>query len=220
MRVVCFIDGFNMYHALARLGDEKYKWVDLRKLSEQFISEGEQLTDVYYFTAYCEWNKEKKTRHKLYVQALETKRVKTILGAFKVVTRKFSKQSMPIIKCSIPKWLRKFWLPKRIIFQTHEEKEMDVNIALKIVELAVSNQYDKAIIISGDSDLVPAITTVRRMYPTKKFKCVLPPNGRGKKMCQTCDEKSQISRHHLDQAIMDSIIITPSNITIASPYIK
>ena len=55
-RVVCFIDGFNLYHSIDDLGDDHLKWVDLWALSEVFIKKTSQrLENVYYFSAYADW---------------------------------------------------------------------------------------------------------------------------------------------------------------------
>jgi uncharacterized LabA/DUF88 family protein len=54
-------------------------------------------------------------------------------------------------------------IPQELIFTTFEEKETDVNLALKIFEDAFFDNYDRAIIISGDSDIIPVIATIRRL---------------------------------------------------------
>jgi hypothetical protein len=36
-RVACFIDGFNLFHAIKNLGRNELKWVNLWKLMECFI---------------------------------------------------------------------------------------------------------------------------------------------------------------------------------------
>ncbi len=36
-RVVAYIDGFNVYHALAKNLPEKYKWLNYRKFVEHFL---------------------------------------------------------------------------------------------------------------------------------------------------------------------------------------
>ena len=37
-------------------------------------------------------------------------------------------------------------------YHTYEEKQTDVNIAIQLFKLSIEDKYDKAIIISGDSD--------------------------------------------------------------------
>jgi uncharacterized LabA/DUF88 family protein len=45
----------------------------------------------------------------------------------------------------------------------YEEKETDVNVAIRLVSGAYEDRYDWAMVISGDSDLVPAMRQVRAM---------------------------------------------------------
>jgi len=54
-RVISFIDGFNLYHAISTLRRPELKWTDLRALSRVFLkSHSEELVGVYYFSAYAE----------------------------------------------------------------------------------------------------------------------------------------------------------------------
>jgi len=52
-------------------------------------------------------------------------------------------------------------------FITHEEKETDVAIATRLFELCQSNVAETMILMSGDTDLAPAIRTCKRLYPAK-----------------------------------------------------
>jgi len=54
-------------------------------------------------------------------------------------------------------------------YQTYEEKRTDVNIAIKILEDAFLKKYDRAIIMSGDSDIVPSIESVKKNFPETLF---------------------------------------------------
>lgn len=51
----------------------------------------------------------------------------------------------------------------------HEEKETDVHFALTIFEDAIDNVFDRAIIISTDSDYVPAVKKSGRDSQIKRF---------------------------------------------------
>lgn len=56
IRVACFIDGFNIYHAINDLRRNELKWVDLRKLMACFTDpKVHALGPVYYFSAYATW---------------------------------------------------------------------------------------------------------------------------------------------------------------------
>ncbi|MBR2082614.1 MAG: NYN domain-containing protein [Elusimicrobiaceae bacterium] len=53
----------------------------------------------------------------------------------------------------------------------HEEKLTDVNIAIYLLEIALKNTVDEAVIVSADSDLIPAILAIKRNFPGKKSPC-------------------------------------------------
>jgi uncharacterized LabA/DUF88 family protein len=65
-----------------------------------------------------------------------------------------------------------------------------VNISLRLFELAVQDRYDKAVIVSGDTDLLPSVKAVQRTFPAKKIG-VLIPIGRASE-----DFKNQADFHH------------------------
>lgn len=56
---------------------------------------------------------------------------------------------------------------KEIRIFTQREKGIDVKIATDIICGAVDSQYDKAIIVSSDTDLIPAVDWVRSKYKKK-----------------------------------------------------
>ncbi len=59
----------------------------------------------------------------------------------------------------------------------HEEKQTDVNIALHLVTKATDDEFDRAILVSADSDLVPAIEMMRVRAPRKSIRIVIPVGG-------------------------------------------
>ena len=82
-RVIVYVDGFNLYHALDELGDDSLKWLCLRRLAESLIGEHEQLKQVKYFSAYATWMPDAYARHRAYIAALQAEGVKFITGKFK-----------------------------------------------------------------------------------------------------------------------------------------
>lgn len=88
MRLTAFIDGFNLYHAIDATGRHHLKWLDLRKLCREFApSPGQQLTTVYYFSAYATWRPDAYARHRSFVAALEATSVVPVMGVFKAKDR-------------------------------------------------------------------------------------------------------------------------------------
>lgn len=156
-RVVCLVDGFNLYHAIKALNKNHLKWLDLRKLASAFIRPSQEtLSEVYFFTAYPTWLPDSFRRHRLYVDALKDAQVEVVLGRFK-------KKSGNCNNCNA-RW------------PNHEEKESDVNLAIKLIHLAHTNAFDKAIIVTADSDLCPAIDLVTSHFPNKEIAILVPPN--------------------------------------------
>jgi hypothetical protein len=94
-------------------------------------------------------------RHRQYVKALEYVNVLPIMGSFKNKQRRCA-------KCGA-QWI------------SHEEKETDVNIAIHLVHDALTNQFDRAIVISADSDLVPAVNLAANHDSTKEIFVAAPP---------------------------------------------
>src|SRR3990172_11113158 len=89
-RVICLIDGLNLYHAISALARPELKWVDLRNLSKVFLmTHSEELSKVFYFSAYAEHVSESSQKcQKAHIRALELTDVAPILGHFKEKNRK------------------------------------------------------------------------------------------------------------------------------------
>ena len=155
-RVTSFIDGLNLYHAIASLHRPELKWTDLRALSKVFLkSHSEELSHVYYFSAQAEHVAEQTQKNqKAYIQALKLRGITPVLGYFK-------KRHRCCPSCD-HRWFG------------HEEKETDVNIALFLLDLAYQDAFDRALVISNDSDLAPAIQMVRKRFPKKRITTIAP----------------------------------------------
>ncbi|MDT8303405.1 MAG: NYN domain-containing protein [Sedimentisphaerales bacterium] len=155
MNRYCFyIDGFNVYYSLNTRRFQKYKWLDYRKVAEGMITSGDNITGIYYFTTLVEWKPDAVARHKQYIKALRSVGVEAIFGRF------MQKQ----LRCHLC----------GRYYKTREEKQTDVNIALRMVCDDINDLYDRAVIISGDTDLIPAIEAVHRIAPDKEIGVMFP----------------------------------------------
>jgi len=151
-RVAVYVDGFNLYHAIKHYQPNK---INLWSLFEDFKKPSETLVSVKYFSAYAYWLPKKTSHHKKYVKDLKATGVDVVLGQFK------NKPSR-CHSCDA-RWV------------AHEEKETDINIALALLEDATDDVYDRAYLVSADSDLVAAVRSVRNR--TDKEIMVVPPPG-------------------------------------------
>lgn len=197
-KVTFLIDGFNLYHAVKDTRKNQYKWLDLDKLARCFVKRDEEIVDIYYFTALANWNPDKVRKHKIYISALGAVNVKTIYGQFKR-----RKKVCPIC---------------RNRYLTYEEKQTDVNIAICLFKFSIENKFDKAFIISGDSDLIPSIKAVKESFPGKKIGVIVPIGRSAIDLKNNCDFHMKIKEKHLNSCIFperikledDSVITCPS----------
>lgn len=157
-RIIAYIDGFNLYHAIQDLNRPALKWTNLYALIEAIAREDETVCEVNYFSAFATWMPSSHAKHRQYVAALEHAGVTCHMGHFKV-------KDQSCRSCNT-RW------------QRHEEKESDVHMGARIVFDALEQRYDRAIIITADSDLKPAIDLVRSKYPKKQLFVAAPPRRR------------------------------------------
>lgn len=195
--VSVYIDGFNLYHALLQFRDPKVKWLDLRALSERLINpKSDKIVAINYFSAYADWLPDPKSRHEIYVEALKAKGIIPILGHFKVKNRK-------CFKCNT-EW------------KGHEEKETDVNIAISMLNDAYKNVYEKALLLTRDSDLVPAVKMIRAEFPKKEIVVVAPPfMGHSNDLLKVCNSKKKITPDQVRQCLLPREVKGPSGKTVA-----
>jgi uncharacterized LabA/DUF88 family protein len=201
-RILVLIDGFNLYHSIADNKNcpelRKYKWLNLRKLVELFIvQKKEKVIRIKYFSAYAYWNPQKVLRHKTYVSALRTVGIDPIISPFKLVER----------QCQECK--------KK--YKTHEEKQTDVQIAINLFHEAIEDSYDKAIIISGDSDLIPAIKAVKSKFPLKEIQLLFPPRRKMLELVSVVDSSAKIKEKHLVTAQFPNEIVLGENAKLNKP---
>jgi len=157
-RAAFYVDGFNLYHSIRDLRDDRLKWLSLTRLANMLIpSRDEAVVSVKYFSALAHRRgQESVARHRSYVSALEAEGVRCILGRFK-------NQPRHCRACG-SRW------------QHPEEKETDVNIAIQMVADGYRDRYDVCYLISADTDLVPPLQMLRADLPEKELVAVSPPN--------------------------------------------
>lgn len=165
-RVSVYIDGFNLYHAICDLNEPHLKWVNLQKLSNSLIDKKSQkVICVKYFSAFAnhlsnQGKHDSLLRHRAYLKALQSKGVECIMG-------NFAKRDLYYAG----KGYRSRW-------RRHEEKQTDVAIALHLLRDAYDDHFDRALLISLDTDMLPLFDIFKSAHPHKIIECVAPPERR------------------------------------------
>ena len=105
----------------------------------------------------------------------------------------------------------------------HEEKESDVNIAINLLHHAHIDSFDKAQIITADSDLCPAIRLVKQHFPHKPIDVLVPPGRydisrelRGLVTARKIKQK-HLARNLLPEVIRDGNILVNRPAKYAPP---
>lgn len=174
-----YIDGFNLYHAIVDLGDSRLKWLNFRVLANSLKRGTEELADVYFFTAVLPWDKAKQARHQNFMAACTAVGVKVIQSSFKKARRYCRKMDR---YCDFD-----------------EEKQTDVAFSLSVVSDAMDNRFDRAALITADSDQIPTIRMLRARFPSKRVSLVAPP-GRlqlAREMGGLAHDRAELTRGHL-----------------------
>lgn len=76
----------------------------------------------------------------------------------------------------------------------HEEKETDVALSLKLLELFVSDACDTVVLMTGDTDVAPAIRLAQRLYPNKRVLFAFPYNRKNKELAKLAPNSFSIAR--------------------------
>ncbi len=170
---VFLIDGFNLYYSIISILKEKkknYKWLDVKSFSESFlhlIDKKVKIKKIYYFTSIVketEDDKNKSHRQYTYIEALKNSGIEVITGKFKDKTYKCPHCNTKI--------------------KTYVEKLTDINIASKIFEVCITEKIDYIVVVSGDTDIVPAIKISKKLFKSIKFIAIFP-YGRANKEIKT-----------------------------------
>jgi uncharacterized LabA/DUF88 family protein len=155
VRVAAYVDGFNLYNGMHDARRRRGLWLNLESLLRSLLRGGQELTAVHYFTALVQG--QGRQRQETYLKALEEH-----CGITRLHVGRFQVKSLSCRQCGHTR-------------VSHEEKESDVSLAVQLVEDAALDAFDHALIVSGDSDMTPAIRSVRRITPSKRLVAVFPP---------------------------------------------
>jgi uncharacterized LabA/DUF88 family protein len=151
MKTYVYVDGFNLYYGAVR--GTPYRWLNIREMCERIYPKNE-IAQIRYFTAMVNGTPDdpsKPQRQQTFIRALET------LDAFSVHYGSFltTRKWMPRAR-RLPGQSRKVEVVKI------EEKGSDVNLASMLLADGFRGEYQAAVVLSNDSDLMLPIEIVSR----------------------------------------------------------
>lgn len=156
-RVMAYIDGFNLYFGLRDMEWQRYYWLNVKSLCEEFAKPPRRrLEGVKYFTSRIRGDQGKVARQDAFIQALKT------VSNVEVLWGEYGTRGYKCHRC-------------RHEGELSAEKKTDVYIASEMIIDASQNRYDTAYLISGDKDLVPAIKIIKEVFPDRRIVLIPPP---------------------------------------------
>ncbi|MBA1148225.1 NYN domain-containing protein [Ectothiorhodospiraceae bacterium WFHF3C12] len=208
LRTVAYVDGYNLYYnALTR---SAYKWLDLRALLQEVLVTSDPsgrgvLTGVKFFTApimgrYASdpSSAERQQRYHNALKFAPSGPTEVICGYHTTEI----KRVRPLDEENREGAL----IRARVV----EEKQTDVNIGLHMYRDIAKGHVDQVILVSNDSDLVPALAMIAEDFPEIPVGVVFPiieteerrraAAGRNKKLA----EFSRWQRKHLTIAELEA----------------
>ena len=200
-RVMTYIDGFNLYNGLKDKHGRKYMWLDLQRLSGALLLPGQDLVRVGYFSARVRGKEASAGRQADYIDALRAH-----CPLLTVVEGRFQEKRVDCWNCG----------DSRI---TYEEKETDVSIAVALVEDAACDRYDTAMIVSADSDLCPAIRSVRRVAPAKRVVAAFPPRRVSEEIRRTAHGAFTVPDTKIRRNLLPETVATPAGVALKRPTV-
>jgi hypothetical protein len=207
-RTTFLIDGFNIYHSVVEasrdLKGASTKWLDIRSLCKSYlhvIGNKASIESIYYFSALAyhlqPTSPFKIKNHKLFIKALQSVGVKTQLGRFKKKT---------------------VWCPtcgKNI--RCHEEKETDVAISSQLLGSLIMNECETAVLITGDTDLAPAVRNAKILFPQKDIWFGFPYRRKNKELAKITGKSFYINKEQYIKYQFPKIIHLPEGKKLIKP---
>jgi len=175
-RIAVFIDGNNFYFGLRKLygKNKNLKTFGFEKFSKFLAGKG-KVVAIYYYNALLdkEHNPEKYESQKEFFEKLKQ------IPDFHLVLCKLLKRNIT--------GTDKFYY---II------KEDDIHMAVDMVENACDDNFDLAVLVSGDGDFVPAVRSVKKK--NKIVRNIYFKNSSSRTLKDFCDESLELTKDILN----------------------
>lgn len=200
IRVMAFIDGFNLYFGMRASHLKRYLWLDLPLLARNLLLPGQVLIGTKYFTSRVSGPCPKQERQSLYLDALGT----IPAEGFKIFYGKYQESPRSCQHCG-----REDMVPS--------EKMTDVNIAVEMLADAFLDKFDTALLISADSDLCGPVCKIRGLFPSKRVVVAFPPSRRSAELEKVALSTFVIGKARLRDSQFNEAITTRSGFILRKP---
>lgn len=197
-RIISYVDGFNLYFGMKAEYRNRFLWVDVEALSRSLLQPDQTLVATKYFTSRVTNQPDKERRQKTYLEALEAS---TSCHFF------YGRYQSNTIEC---KGCHSVW-------PSPKEKMTDVNIATQMLVDAFTDTFDTALLISGDTDLIPPILAIKSQFPEKRIGVFFPPKRHSIALQKVVHFSGLIGRKKLLDSQMPQNVTLPNGFVVSRP---
>ena len=105
----------------------------------------------------------------------------------------------------------------RTYFKSHEEKQTDVNIAIYLIKEAYEDSYDTAVLVTNDTDLIPAIRMLKNTFPRKRVGVLFPIDRWSSELSQECHFWKKTRKKRLSTSQFPNPITLQTGVQFSKP---
>lgn len=209
-RVIAYIDGFNLYFGLKAARLQKHYWLNIHRLAGNLLKAHQSLAASKYFTARISGSRPddpperaadldaSRARQVAYLDALGT------IRGLNIYEGHFLRKDIRCRNCGS-------------VWSKPEEKMTDVRIATELLRDAFTDAFDTALIVSGDSDLVPPLQAVKESFPTKRIVVAFPPKRNSAQLAKTAHGSFTIGKTKLARSQLPETVMLARGSTVRRP---
>src|SRR5262249_23552982 len=191
-------DGYNLYHGLRAKSWKRFYWLNIAQLAQNLLRPTQTLLRTKYFTTIVKRPEDKRRRQTIFLEALQT------LPNFDIYYGQFLEDTVTCRRCGHT-------------YMTHHEKMTDVNISVELMADAFQNQFDVALLISADSDLVGPLNALRRLFVHKKLIVAFPPARSSFALQRVAHVNLHIGHNELAKSLLPQTVKSPSGVALRCP---
>jgi len=159
MRIAAYVDGFNVYYNCFRgprnASNTDLKWLDYRALFDAMFP-GHEITIVRIYTAIVSNPHDdpgQAMRHDAYLRALDT------VPGVEVYRGRFRRAKRDAVLARPPEGVD----PSQVVY-VYQEKKSDVSLASHLLMDTLDDRFDRAVLLTNDTDFVVPVELVRVRY--------------------------------------------------------
>lgn len=191
-RLILYVDGFNLYHGIHDWSGRRDLWLDVVALGRS-LRPRSTVVAAHYFTAPVLGDPGALSRQTTYIEALTA----AYPALVRVTMGRYQSKTISCRRCG------QTW-------RSYEEKETDVNIAVRLVADAARAAADGALIVSADSDLVPAVRAARELNRSMFLAAAFPPGRYSAHLAKLMPASFHISKAKIRHAQLPDVIVDPA----------